>query len=128
MSARSFVCTFQGSTRTRSPDLIHTLFLILPGMRHMRVFPSSHCTRILSPPSMVSTMPRTSPCLGVLILEISSSSFGISNFFFPVASPYRNEYSIFIRFFTSYSTAQLPRYFYLCLVFRLQVSCNLHCR
>src|SRR5271157_1846971 len=50
----------QGRIIMTSPTRSHTLLFILPGIRPMRVFPSSERTVIRLPPSIFSTVPKIS--------------------------------------------------------------------
>lgn len=72
-SALVSLWAIQGCKSIKSPTLIQTFFLSLPGILAILSFPSSHFTFSLSEPSICSITASTSPSFGLLVLRISSS-------------------------------------------------------
>ncbi len=64
MSPRLSLWKSQGETKTMSPSLIHTRLFNLPRTLHSRSLPSWHFTKILSNPSILIAVPKTSFSVG----------------------------------------------------------------
>ena len=75
----------QGFTITVSPGRIQSLLLRDPGILQFRSLSSRHFTIIRFPPTRCSTIPMTSPSLGVLTLTTSVETAGRGAFFFDLS-------------------------------------------
>src|SRR5437879_2005950 len=95
----------QGATSTTSFSLIQTRRFILPLILPRRTLPSTHFTTTWSPPSILVTLPNSSPSCGTT----SSLRFAsLSTFLFPnLCAPT----SIFLQFFHHFSTTNSQAFF-----------------